>query len=110
MTLTLTSAIRGTIAVAVGRLDLKSANDLRIQGSEALTAAADTLVLDLTQIDFIDSSGLGALIGLHRHAAEQGKRLEIVPPVSVAREIFALTRTEKYFNLIGRPGELASLQ
>jgi anti-sigma B factor antagonist len=109
MTLTLRRAIRGTMAVAVGRLDLKSANDLRIQGSDALDAADDTLVLDLTEIDFIDSSGLGALIGLHRRALEQKKRLEIVPPMSAAREIFALTRTESYFNLIGRPGELASI-
>lgn len=110
MTLTLSTTIRGTMAVAVGRLDIKSANDLRIQGSEALAAADDTLVLDLTEIDFIDSSGLGALIGLHRQAVEQKKRLEIVPPMSVAREIFALTRTGSYFNLIGRPGELASLK
>lgn len=108
MTITLRIAIRGTMAVVVGRLDLKTANDLRIQGSRALDAAEDTLVLDLTEIDLIDSSGLGALIGLHRRAVEQNKRLEIVPPVSVAREIFALTRTENYFNLIGRPGALAS--
>lgn len=109
MTLTFRTAIRGTMAVAIGRLDLKTADGLRIQGSQALDDAEDTLVLDLTEIDFIDSSGLGALIGLHRQAVEQKKRLEIVPPVSVAREIFALTRTENYFNLIGRPGALASL-
>lgn len=83
---------------------------MRIKGSEALDAADDTLILDLTEIDFIDSSGLGALIGPHRQAVETKKRLEIVPPMSVAHETFALTRTESYFNLIGRPGELAALK
>jgi anti-sigma B factor antagonist len=108
MTITISIAARGTTAVVAGRLDLKSANDFRLQGSEALQDADDALVLDLARVDFIDSSGLGALIGLHRQATREAKRLEIIPPSGVAREIFALTRTERYFNLIGRPGALVA--
>jgi anti-anti-sigma factor len=108
MTITITLSARGTTAAVAGRLDLKTANDLRLQASEALAEADDTLVLDLAGVDFIDSSGLGALIGLHLQAAREGKRLEIIPPTGVARELFALTRTEHYFTLIGRPGQLGA--
>jgi anti-sigma B factor antagonist len=99
---------RGTLLAVTGRLDLKTATEFRLHGSEALHGAQDALVVDLTEVDFIDSSGLGALIGLHRQATRAGLRLEIIPPTGAAREIFTLTRTDRYFTLIGSLGEAAA--
>jgi anti-sigma B factor antagonist len=61
------------------------------------------MIVDLSDAEFIDSSGLGVLIGLHKQAEAQGGRLTIVPPAGSARQIFALTRTESFFNIVPNP-------
>jgi anti-sigma B factor antagonist len=88
------------VAVVNGRLDLRSAPELRDQATGALAAGGGSLVLDLADVEFIDSSGLGVLIGLQREAQRLSGRLAIVPPRGSAQQIFALTRTESFFTLV----------
>lgn len=102
MQITLSTATDPMVTAVVGRLDLRTAPELRTQVSAALVAGPGSMIIDLSDVEFIDSSGLGVLIGLHKQAAAQGGRLTIVPPTGSARQIFALTRTESYFNLVPR--------
>jgi anti-sigma B factor antagonist len=88
------------VTAVVGRLDLRTAPELRAQVAAALAAAPGSMIIDLTEVEFIDSSGLGVLIGLHKQAVAAGGRLMVVPPAGSARQIFALTRTESYFNIV----------
>ena len=88
------------VAVISGRLDLRSAPDLKDQGAAALAASGGTLVLDMAEVEFIDSSGLGVLIGLQRESQRLSGRLAIVTPRGSAHQIFALTRTESFFTLV----------
>jgi anti-sigma B factor antagonist len=90
----------GRVAVVTGRLDLRSAAELRTLGTAQLAAANGRLVLDLAGVEFIDSSGLGVLIGLQREAQRLDGRLAIVTPAGSASQIFALTRTESFFTLV----------
>lgn len=92
----------GLLAVD-GRLDLRAAGEVRLQASAAMAAGGGSLVLDLTHVEFIDSSGLGILAGLHRESLRLGGRLVIVAPAGSARQIFALTRTEAFFTLTDSP-------
>jgi anti-sigma B factor antagonist len=46
-----------------GDIDLNSARELRAHFVERITDPATRVVVDLTGVDFIDSSGLGALVG-----------------------------------------------
>ena len=81
----------GVVRVVVrGELDLANAPEL----SELLPRAyaeADEVVLDLSGIDFIDSSGLCAILAALRKTQSNGKRLAIssaLPPQ--ARRLFEL--------------------
>lgn len=98
MTVTITAVEGSGVAALAGRLDLRNAADVSLRLADLLHDAG-TLTVDLTGIDFIDSSGLGALIGLQRQATREGKSLTIVPPEGPAREIFSLTRTDAYFTM-----------
>jgi anti-sigma B factor antagonist len=100
MQITLSTETDPMITAVVGRLDLRTAPELRAQVSAALVAGPGSMIIDLSDVEFIDSSGLGVLIGLHKQAATQGGRLTLVPPSGSARQIFALTRTESFFNLV----------
>ena len=102
----ITSAIEGVESRTMeveGRLDLRAAGEVRLQAAAAIAAASGSLVLDLSAVEFIDSSGLGVLAGLQREAARLGGRLAIVVPRGSARQIFALTRTEAFFTLVDSP-------
>ncbi len=56
-----------------GEIDHHSARDIR-DGIDRMIAQLrpDTLILDLSQIDFMDSSGLGLVLGRYRRMKEYG--------------------------------------
>lgn len=70
---------RAAVAL-VGELDMLNAPDV----TDDLTALLDDGVTDLsvtlTGLEFIDSSGLSALIGVHQDAESRGARLTLVSP------------------------------
>ncbi len=61
-----------------GSLDLATAPTVRAALSEATETGTQDLIVDLTQLEFLDSTGLGVLIGAHRRAAERGGSLRLV--------------------------------
>jgi anti-sigma B factor antagonist len=55
--------------------------------------------LDLSEIRFIDSQGLGVLIGLQNRLAQRQGSLKVVNPAPHARKIFELTRMGRVFEI-----------
>jgi anti-sigma B factor antagonist len=66
----------------------------------ALASGGGSLTLDLSDVEFIDSSGLGVLIGLQREAHRLHGQLALVAPRGSAGQIFALTRTDSFFTFV----------
>lgn len=56
------------------------------------------VIISLAQIDFIDSSGLGALVKLVKKAKTEGGSLQIVTNARVTQTV-KLVRLEKFFSL-----------
>jgi anti-sigma B factor antagonist len=67
-----------TVAVA-GEVDLDNAAQLRDTLSE-LAEETDHVVLDLAGLEFIDSTGLAALLAGHKRLEAEGGRLELQNP------------------------------
>ncbi|MBV8344129.1 MAG: STAS domain-containing protein [Candidatus Eremiobacteraeota bacterium] len=61
-----------------GSLDLATAPTVRAALSDATEKGSRHLLVDLSQLEFLDSTGLGVLIGAHRRAAERGGSLRLV--------------------------------
>ena len=55
-----------------GSLDLATSPSVRAALMEAATEGKHDIIVDLTHLEFLDSTGLGALIGAHRRALEHG--------------------------------------
>jgi anti-sigma B factor antagonist len=53
-----------------GSLDLATAPSVRAALVDAVGAGKHDIVVDLSKLEFLDSTGLGALIGAHRRAIE----------------------------------------
>jgi anti-sigma B factor antagonist len=72
-----------TVIAPEGELDIVSADALRSQ-LRAVAETADSIVVDLSDVSFIDSSALGAVLELDQRLRDQGGRLAVVAPRGTA--------------------------
>jgi anti-sigma B factor antagonist len=85
------------VVEASGELDFFTGSEFSACLASAIGSGAGRVVVDLTQVTFIDSSALGTLIGAARQSAQQTNELMIVcPPGNVAR-IIAISGLSRVF-------------
>ncbi len=84
---------KDTLIVTVkGELDLVIAEKFKITVEEALERSrAKNLVLDLEGVSFIDSSGLGAILGRYKTVTGQHGSMSIVNPQAPVKKILELS-------------------
>lgn len=81
-----------------GELDLASAPKLKWALADALGSGTTRLVVDLSQVSFIDSTALGVLVGVHRNLAA-GTRMGIACSHPDVLNIFELTGLDATFEM-----------
>jgi len=79
-----------------GRLDAKSVEDIKA-GMKNLTNAA--VALDLTKVNFVDSSALGLIVSVFRKVQEDGGRFCLFGLSAQVSAIFELTRLHRIFDI-----------
>src|SRR5262245_33084587 len=90
---------RGCVVVAAyGDIDLESAVGLDHAVHDALRASSH-LILDLAQVNFIDSSGLGVLVPARRDARSLGGSVCLVQPPPVVQKILIGTQLQQSFTV-----------
>jgi anti-anti-sigma factor len=84
-----------------GALDLESSRELRAVGTAAVRAAGRGAVLtvDLSQISFVDSTGLGVLVTLWHEANSAGGRFRVLSPSASAARILEITGVDSLFDI-----------
>lgn len=75
----------------VGELDIASAPRLREATDSMLAQPVSRLVIDLSELAFIDSSGLRLLIDLHDRSGAERWSLALLNPSAAARSLFEVT-------------------
>jgi anti-anti-sigma factor len=65
----------GALLALRGRLAASSVGDVRTALTEAIEGGVDDLVVDMSQVELMDATGLGVLVGSHRRAERAGRRL-----------------------------------
>jgi anti-anti-sigma factor len=76
-----------------GELDIASAAVLEAEVIVAEQLGATSITIDLSGLDFIDTSGLQAIIGAHDRCARHGCELTLLRGPAQVQRIFDLTRT-----------------
>ena len=77
----------------VGDLDLAGLPQLRAAAGPLLSRSKPRIVVDLTAIDLLDSSGLGALLGVRRRVLRNGGEVRLVAPED---NVIALLHTVRF--------------
>ena len=88
-----------TVVSLFGELDVASAPNLREQLIQLVSQGSHMLVLDLEGLDFLDSTGLGAIISALKRARTNGGDLRLVCTQSRIRRLFEITALDKAFPL-----------
>jgi len=60
------------------------------------------IILDLKEVPMMDSSGLGAVVGLHVSARTRGCRVEVINASKQIRELFSISNVLGLFEAAGR--------
>jgi anti-anti-sigma factor len=90
------SVAEGVVVVRpIGRLDLRTAAEVRERLVAEVGAGRPRLVVDLGDTSFVDSSGLGALIGGLKAARQAGGDLRLARPGEQARVVLQLTALDR---------------
>lgn len=98
MSLEVTTEVRdGVILVTLGgELDIYTVAGFR-QDLEDVDPAAQPLVIDLSEVTLLDSSGLGALVSLLNRARSGAGRLGLICPHRRLRRVFEITGLRRAF-------------
>lgn len=91
----------GNVAVLrlQGRLDLASGGDLKQQAKDLFAQDRTTLHLNLEGVEFINSSGLGALVSMMKEIRLRKGRLTLSNLASYVQEIFEITQLSHIFEI-----------
>ncbi|MFY9423442.1 MAG: anti-sigma factor antagonist, partial [Bacillota bacterium] len=76
-----------------GELDLRTAGELKSEVDPVLERAPErpVVVLDLSDVSFMDSSGMGAILGRYRTVSQMGGKLVVCGLTPQLRKLFELT-------------------
>jgi len=85
------------------QLDAAEALHLRQQILDALEDGSPRLVLDMADVDFIDSTGLGVLVGGLKRARAAGGDLQLSAPSRTVVKVLRITGLNKIFDVVPRP-------
>jgi anti-anti-sigma factor len=101
---------RTRIVAVEGEIDLATAAELRDIVRQAFGRRPETLVIDLTRVSFIDSSGLHALIDADHRSTAAGIRLVIVPAAAEVHLPLSLAGLDDVLPFAPPPGGAAAMR
>ncbi|MGI8935382.1 STAS domain-containing protein [Leptolyngbya sp. BC1307] len=87
------------VLVPSGILDSTQAEEVRAQVDSALSTGAKTLLMDLKDITFIDSSGLGVLVSVLKKVRSQGCEMVVCAINPQVKMLFELTSMDRVFEI-----------
>jgi anti-anti-sigma factor len=89
-----------------GELDLRTSPELEERLGRAFSAGAELVILDLRQIEFMDSSGLRVLLSAHQRAQQSGRRFALVRGADQVERVLTLTGVRDLLTIVDGPEEL----
>jgi anti-sigma B factor antagonist len=88
-----------TIRVDDRKFDITSAADFRREVQKRWKDSVEEVVMDFSQVEFVDSSGVGALVSVHKRVAEKGNAVILQDPCPAVVSVIELLRLHRVFTL-----------
>ena len=101
-------AIQGTpVLTLTGQIDISNVRDLQQGLAEA--PESEELVVDMSTVDFLDSTALAALVRYRNAMATNGTAVTLVITSPLVRRIFDITNFDREFTIVARLEDIPGL-
>ncbi len=87
------------LITAVGEIDLDTCDQVADAVSSVLAAGGRRVLLDFSEVTFIDSSGLAVLVRAHRQAQSVGARFAVVHPTPQTRKLITVLGLDQLLHI-----------
>jgi anti-sigma B factor antagonist len=106
--LTIDARVEGDwdVVVVRGEVDLYTSPTLRAAIERSLDRGARRVLVDLRDVGFMDSSGLGVLVGGLRRSRERGGELALVCGEGSVMRVLSMTGLDRVFPIHGSLGDV----
>jgi anti-sigma B factor antagonist len=82
-----------------GEVEVANASQVRDAALKLVSGGRKYLVVDLSGAEYMDSTGLGTLVGLHKRLRESGGQVLIAGALPRVRKIFDITGLTQVFRM-----------
>jgi len=96
------------VVAPAGDIDLHTAPRVRESIDRARNDGRTVIVVDLSNVEFLDSSGLGMFVAAHHELTGDGGALRIACPPPHAQKVFRITRLAEVIPIFDSVQEAAS--
>ena len=86
-----------------GELDLSTVEKVEEELRRAEGAEPETVVLDLRELTFLDSTGLRTIVKADQRAKEAGKRFVVGKGPDTVHRVFTITRLDERLEMVDDP-------
>ncbi len=97
---------RASVIAVSGELDLASSAALEAELTRVTDSSVDQVIVDLRELEFMDSTGLGTLVKAHQRAEEAGQRFVLIRGPQQVQRLLSLTGVAERLELADAPEEL----
>jgi anti-anti-sigma factor len=95
----------GDVSVAALAGDVSAAAEGRLQQAYGVLADEPVVVLDFSEVDYINSTGIALIVGLLAQARKTGQEIRARGLAEHYREIFRITRLSDFMTILDDEGE-----
>jgi anti-sigma B factor antagonist len=82
-----------------GEVDVYTSPQLKQQLIDIYESGAKQVIVDLSKVEYIDSSALGVIIGGLKRMREVGGNMSLICPNPRVRRVFEITGLDKIFDI-----------
>ena len=82
-----------------GNMYVEDSSSVREKLTDLLDDGITLLVLNLSGLEYVDSSGLGVLISIHKRCLQKGGKMVVSGLRGMVDDLFKLTRLDLVFNI-----------
>ncbi|MBT1247828.1 MULTISPECIES: STAS domain-containing protein [unclassified Thermosipho (in: thermotogales)] len=98
---------KALIAKVYGDIDAYHSADIKKEIREKMISSdKEKIIIDLSEVNYIDSAGLGSLVAILKDARMNNKLLYLMSPKQSVMRVFEMTRLDKVFNIISSIEEI----
>jgi anti-sigma B factor antagonist len=97
---------RAAVIAVAGELDLASGPELEAELHEISADTTELLIVDLRELEFMDSTGLSIIVRAHQRLTGEGCQVGLVKGSPQVQRLLDLTGVADRIALVSRPEEL----